>query len=135
MTLVPFLTAIEDRIGFKLDEPFEAAYDFIVDDLQTVSIYLDETAGRVRIETHVENSSNRLSQQLLTRLLEFNFPGNATAGATLGTRPDGNALKLINDFDAASIDPRAFADIALAQRRAAIGVTKWIVAQRMQDNG
>lgn len=129
----PYVRALEERVGFALDEPFEEAYEFVVDDRQTVAVTLDAEAGTARIVTMVDNTSNRLSRGLLMRLLEFNFPNNATAGATLCALNGASNLKLVNQFALAAVTPKELADTALAQGRAALGLTKWIVEQRAQD--
>lgn len=128
----PFLGALEDRIGFKLDEPLEGAYEFVVDGAQPVAVTLDAQAGRARIETTVDNTSHRLPRALLARLLEFNFPGNATAGATLCALDGASHLTLVNQFPLDAITPKELAETAMAQGRAALGLTRWIVEQRAQ---
>jgi hypothetical protein len=129
----PYLRAIEERIGFQLDEPFDSAYEFVVDDKQNVAVTLDADAGSVRIVTMVDNTSNRLSRDLLMRLLEFNFPNNSTAGATLCALNGASNLKLVNQFALAAVTPNELAETAVAQGRAALGLTKWIVEQRAHD--
>ena len=131
--LQPYLSAIEERVGFKLDEPFDSAYEFVVDDKQNVAVTLDANSGTARIVTMVDNTSNRMSRPLLVRLLEFNFPNSATAGATLCAQGGTSNLKLVNEFVLAAITPKELAETALAQGRAALKLTDWIVEQRAHE--
>lgn len=131
--VLPYLRALEEFTGFKLGEPCDEVHEFVVDDVQSVAIAFDGEGGVARIVSLVDNASNRLSDALLARLLEFNFPNNSTAGATLCAMNGTTNLKLVNQFPLSAIAPKALAATALAQGRAAIGLTKWIVEQRAQN--
>jgi hypothetical protein len=124
--LRPFVAAIEERIGFTLDEPLDGAYGIVVDGIQMVNVRLDADSATATISAPVNAGSRGLPRRILAELLEFNFPSNQTAGATLGAEPGSDSLELINDFSLRAIRPDVLANIVAAQGKAAIDVNRWI---------
>lgn len=131
--LARYREALQEFTGVAANAFAGETLEFTVEGIQSVAVTLDGAAETARVVSVVDHASKELSQSLLTRLLEFNFPNDATAGAILCATAGGDSLALVNIFPLASIAPRALASIAIGQGRAALRMSRWIAAQEIAD--
>ncbi|MBT9288294.1 type III secretion system chaperone [Prosthecodimorpha staleyi] len=121
-----YIAALEKRIGFELDEPDDGFYGIVVEGRQLVNIGFDADAGTVTIRTPVNASSPSLPTALVSSLFEFNFPNAVTAGAILAWPADGIGLELVNVLPLAAVEPEALGNLAGAQGKAALEMSRTI---------
>ncbi|MCW1839798.1 type III secretion system chaperone [Prosthecomicrobium hirschii] len=126
MDIGKYISALERRIGFELDEPDDGFYGLVVEGTQLVNIGFDETAATITIRTPVNAYSPALPADLVASLLELNLPNGVTAGAMLAWPEDGFGLELVNVIPAAAIEPDRLGDLAGAQGKGALEVSRII---------
>jgi hypothetical protein len=121
--------ALEDVSGVAFGAASGDTHEFIVDGEQPVSVTFDSEADTARIISPVNHDAKRLPRAVLVRLLEFNFPNDAVAGGSLCLARGQSRLDLVNVFSLGAADPLTVAEVAIAQGRAALGVSHWIAGE------